>query len=177
VPTKNRQQLLIIVAVAAAGLFVADLVVIEPLGKAWSTRSKRIDALRVQVAQGQRLIDRERSLRNHWTDWQQKTLTNNTSTAEQQVFQTIDRLSQEAGVTVAAVTPQWKRDSDDYNTYECRIDATGDLRQLSRFLYDVEREPMALKMDAIELGARDKEGQQLSLGLQISGLVLNPQAK
>ena len=49
----------------------------------------------------------------------------------------------------------------------------GDLSKLSRFLYSVEKDPMALRMELVELGARDKEGQQLSLGLQLSGLVLN----
>jgi hypothetical protein len=62
-------------------------------------------------------------------------------------------------------------------TYECRIDAAGDLEHLSRFLYRVEREPMALKLESVELGARDKEGRQLSLGLQLSALVLNPPSK
>ncbi len=33
---------------------------------------------------------------------------------------------------------------------------------------------MALKLELVELGARDKEGQQLSLGVQLSGLVLSP---
>jgi hypothetical protein len=76
-------------------------------------------------------------------------------------------------VVISAITPQWKHDSDDYMTYECRVDAAGDLEKLSRFLYSVERDPMALKLELVELGARDKEGQQLSLALQLSGLVLN----
>ena len=45
-------------------------------------------------------------------------------------------------------------------TYECRVDAAGDLGKLSRFLYSVERDPMALKLESVELGARDKDGQQ-----------------
>jgi hypothetical protein len=53
------------------------------------------------------------------------------------------------------------------------VDAKGDLGKLSRFLYSIERDPMALKLEFVELGALDKEGQQLSLGLQLSGLVLN----
>ena len=36
---------------------------------------------------------------------------------------------------------------------------------------------MALRLESVELSARDKEGQQLSLGLQLSGLVLNPPPK
>ena len=93
------------------------------------------------------------------------------------MFQAIDRWARETGVTIAAVTPQWKHDAEEYQTYECRIDAASDLPRLSQFLYKVEREPMALKLEAVELASRDKEGQQLSLGLQISALVLNPPAK
>jgi hypothetical protein len=48
---------------------------------------------------------------------------------------------------------------------------------LSQFLYDVEKDPMALKLDSVELSAHDTTGQQLTLGLQISGLVLNSQVK
>lgn len=78
-------------------------------------------------------------------------------------------------MTIAAITPQWKQESDDYKTFECRVDVAGDLGKLSRFLR-VEREPMALKLESVELGARDKEGQQLSLGLQLSAAqMLTPQ--
>jgi hypothetical protein len=34
---------------------------------------------------------------------------------------------------------------------------------------------MALRLEAVEINARDTEGQQLSLGLQVSALVLLPQ--
>jgi hypothetical protein len=108
---------------------------------------------------------------------QRKALTNNLSSAEQQVFRAVDAWAQDTGVIVNAVTPQWKHDSDDYVTYECRIDATGDIGRLSQFIYRAEREPLALRMESVELSARDKEGQQLSLALQMNGLVLNPLSK
>ena len=119
------------------------------------------------------LMQREQSIRSRWQQMSRNALPNNTSAAEQQVFQAIDLWAQNSGVVISAITPQWKHDSDDYMTYECRVDAAGDLGKLSRFLYSVERDPMALKLELVELGARDKEGQQLSLGLQLSGLVLN----
>jgi len=123
------------------------------------------------------LVQRETGIRNHWEEMRKRSLTNNTSAAEQQVFRAIDSWAQDTGVIVHAITPQWKHDSDEYATYECRVDASGDLSRLSRFLYHVEREPLALKLDAVELNARDKDGQQLSLGLQFSGLMLNPEPK
>jgi hypothetical protein len=143
---KNRQQLLTIVAIAAIALFAGIQLVLSPLQKVWNGRATRISDL-----------------------------PNNTSAAEQKVFKAVDLWAQNSGVTITAITPQWKHDSDDYMTFECRVDAAGDLGKLSRFLYSVERDPTALKLELVELGARDKEGQQLSLGLQLSGLVLTAQ--
>ena len=174
---KDRQRLLIIGAICVVGLFAADELVRAPLVKAWNTRAARLTTLRSQVARGKMLVLRERAIRNHWADWQRKALTNNTSAAEQQVFHAIDSWAQDTGVIINAITPQWKHDSDDYITYDCRIDASGDLGRLSRFLYRAEREPLALRIEAVELGARDKDGQQLSLGLQLNGLVLNPTSR
>jgi len=55
------------------------------------------------------------------------------------------------------------------------VEASGNLGTLSRFLYDIEKDPMALKLESVELSTRDNTGQQLTLDLQISGLVLGSQ--
>jgi hypothetical protein len=73
--------------------------------------------------------------------------------------------------------PQWKNDSTNYMTLNCHVEASGNLGALSQFLYRVEQGPAALKLDSVELGAHDPTGQQLTLGLQISGLVLIPTTK
>jgi len=175
--TKNRQQFLVVVAVAVVALFAGDRLLVSPLAKAWNRRAARIAELRKEVTQGRMLLGREQSLRTRWQQMSRNTLPKDTSAAEQQVFKAIDLWAQNSGVLISAITPQWKHDSDDYMTFECRVDATGDLGRLSRFLYQLERDPMALKLASVELGARDKEGQQLSLGLQLSGLVLTPKTQ
>ena len=174
---KNRQQVLIIGAIAAVALFAGDRLVLSPLLAAWSGRAKNISTLRQKISDAKSLAQREQGIRSRWEQMSRNTLPNNTSAAEQQVFKAVDLWAQNSGVAISAVTPQWKHDSDDYMTFECRVDAAGDLGKLSRFLYSVERDPMALKLELVELGARDKEGQQLSLGLQLSGLVLIPQKR
>ena len=176
-PTKNRQQLLIIAAAAIVGLFLLDQFVIEPLRDIWKKRDERIVQLKQDFKDGQALVARERGIRNHWRDISTRTLTNNTSSAEQRVLQAIDRWAQSSGAVVAGVNRQWKKDADDYMTFECRVDVTGDLRRVNQFLYSVEKEPMALRLQSVELSARDKEGRQLALALQFSGLILTPQKR
>ncbi|MGA2863356.1 MAG: hypothetical protein ABSF95_02600 [Verrucomicrobiota bacterium] len=173
----SRQQLLIIVALSAVALFAGDKVLFTPLVKAWGARETRIGELRKQVAQGKALLQREQGIRNYWGQISQRSLTNNASAAEQQVFQAVNQWALDSGVSIAGINPQWKHDSEDYSTYECHIDATGDLGRLTRFLYGAEREPLALKLQSVELGVRDKEGRQLSLGLQLSALMFTPPSR
>jgi len=177
VQIKNRQQILTISAIAVLGLFAADKIVFDPLMDVWNARAKQIEQLRAQVTQGKALLLREQAIRGRWAQMERNTLTNNTSAAEQQLFAAVDSWRQDSRVIINGATPQWKHDADDYITYQCRMDASGNLAALSRFLYNIEKDPMALKLDSIEISARDKEGQQLVLGLQISGLVLTPQTR
>jgi hypothetical protein len=178
---KNRQQVLVIGAIAAVVLFAGDRLVLTPLLKTWDTRQARIAERRNDINRANTMVQDElvpdQSLHTRWLKMSRNTLTNNTSAAEQQVFRAVESWAQNSGVAISAITPQWKHDSDDYMTFECRVDAAGDLGKLSRFLYSVERDPMALKLELVELGARDKEGQQLSLGLHLSALVLTPQKR
>jgi Tfp pilus assembly protein PilO len=177
VQIKNRQQALAVAAIGLVGLFAADKVLFSPLYRAWSARGEQIAKYRKQIDEGQHLIQRERSLRSQWDQWQSNTLPNDTSAAEQQVLKAFDRWAQQSRVSVTSFTPQWKRDSEDYMTLECRVDASGNLQTLSQFLYNIEKDPMALQLESVEITARDKAGQQLALGLQISGLTLTLGAK
>ena len=172
-PIKNRQQLLIIVAGAVFGLLIADALILSPLTKSWQARSKRITELRKQVDDGEKLLKRADALKSRWEQMQKNALPNNNSLAEQQVLTAFDKWSQDARISVNSITPQWKRDRDELLTLECRVDASGTVGTLAKFLYNVEHDPVALKIESVEISTRDKDGQNLTLGLQVSGLVLN----
>ncbi len=174
---KNRQQMLIVLAIAAVALLAGDKLVVTPLVKAWDNRSRDIKQLRQRVSEGQALLRREQTIRSRWATMKDNTLTNNTSAAEQRFFRSIDSWAGSSRVSILAVTPQWRRDADDHATYQCRVDASGTLSSLSRFLYEIQNDPMAVRLESVELTARDKEGQQLAMALQLSGLVLTPQGQ
>jgi Tfp pilus assembly protein PilO len=177
VQTDKRQQTLIIVVVVAIALFAGDRFLFSPLTQAWKARNLRIDELRTQVEQSKTLLAREQAVRSSWERIRRNSLPRNTSAAEQQFFRAIDQWAQDSRVSILAITPQWKQDANDYMTLQCHVDLSGGLGALSRFLYDVEKDPMAIKLDSVELASRDKEGQVLALGLQLSGLVLTPGTK
>ena len=173
---ENRQQLLLVLTVAVGVLYAADQLMIEPLIGWWKARAKAAAALRTQVHDGRLLIKREDGLHGTWDNMRTNTLPANASLAEQQILKAFDNWSRESGASINGITPQWNNDpSQDYQTLNCRVEASGDLGTLSRFLYDIEKDPMALKLQSVELSSRDNDGQQFALGLQVSGLILTSQ--
>jgi len=177
VKIENRQQFLVALTIGAAALLIGVNFIGEPLSNLWSARSAQIKQLRAKVSAGKLLIQREAGLRSRWSQMSTNALPNNPSLAEQQVLKAFDTWSRDTGAEISSIMPQWKNDSTNYMTLNCRVEASGNLGTLSQFLYDIEKGPAALKLDSIELSARDGTGQQLTLGLQISGLALIPQTK
>lgn len=170
----RRPQILALVAGAAVALLAADRLVFTPLVQSWKTRTQRLAQLKQNVIQGRALLERESALRARWDAMRTNTLPTDVSAAENRVLTGFDRWSRDSRVTITSIRPQWKRGASDFATLECRVEAAGNLAALTRFLYELERDPLALKVEALELTARDDNGEQLTLGLQVSGLLLNP---
>jgi len=153
VKIKNRQQVLIMSAIAIVAILAADRIIINPLSSLWSARSKRIVELRKKVQAGKRLVGRERSLRTHWDEMRTNTLPANPSIAEQQVLSAFNRWSEDSRVTITSISPQWKHDADEYTTLQCRVEASGNLNAVSKFLYNMEKDPMALRLETLEISS------------------------
>ena len=170
----NRQQLLTVLAIAVIVIWAGDKLVLSPLTASWQARAGRIRELTKQVNQGSVLLLREQSIRGRWDSMRTNTLPSETSIAENELLKAFERWSQDSRISITSIKPQWKRDADDYMTLECRADAFGSMATLTRFLYEVEKDPLALKVEVVEISSRDNDGQQLTLGLQVSGLLLHP---
>lgn len=175
--TDNRQQMLFIIAALGLALLVGDRMIYQPLSRSWSERSKRIVELRKSVADAKSIIEREKNIRNRWSSMRTNTLSTDVSVAEQQMLKAFEQWARDSRITVSSFKPQWKRASEDYMTLECRVDAAGSLDTITRFLYNLEKDPIAVRVESVELAARDATGSQFALGLQVSGLVLQPQDK
>ncbi len=171
---RNRQHLLLFLVGVLAAYWISDKVIIGPLTKTWGARSDRIKELRTRIAQGKESLNRERVIVADWERMRTNALPGVVSSAEGTVLRAFDRWSAESRISVTSVKPQWKHPEDDYMTLECRVDANGSLSALSRFLYEVEADPLGVRIDSLELSTRESDGSQLTLALTVNGLYLNP---
>lgn len=175
IDASNRQKFLVIGAVAAVALLLGDSVIVTPLTNAWRSRSAEIAKLQKNVVEGRGMIARANSTQARWKEMQEQALPKDPAQAEQDLLSAFDRWGKASNAELGSVKPQWKRGANSkYSLLECRVDASGSLATLTRFLYEVEKSPLALRIDSIELTSRDDFGQKLTLGLLVSGLRLTP---
>jgi len=172
VKIKNRQKFLTILALSVVGLLMGDSLVITPLAKSWKDRSAKIEFLHKSIQRGDLLMSREKTIQNQWHLMEKGTLTNNMSAAENTVLKAVDRWTQKSRISFTSLKPQWKQNEEDHVLLECRADGYGDMQTVSRFLYELETDPLPLKIEDIELSTRDSDGRQIALGVRFSGLLL-----
>lgn len=173
--TPNRQRWLVIAAATVVGLLILDRLLLTPLTAHWDRRTAEIARLGKSLAGGRGIVERADRTHQLWNEIQAGALPFDPASAEQTLLSAFDQWGRTAGIELGSIKPQWKRGANPrYSTLECRIDASGTLATLTRFLYEVEKSPLALRIDSVELAARDDRGQKLSLGLLVSGLRFSP---
>ncbi|MSU48515.1 MAG: hypothetical protein EXS37_05380 [Opitutus sp.] len=171
----NRQQLLMILAGVAILLLVLDSLVFTPLTKTWQAHRAEIIRLQKNVTEGRGLIASQARMHAKWKEMQEEALPAEPAQAEQELISAFDKWGRGSSIELGSIKPQWKRGATNrYSQLECRVDATGSLAALSRFLYEVEKSTLALRVDSVELTSRDESGHKLTLGLLVSGLRFTP---
>src|SRR3954465_12305064 len=147
------------VTIAVAALFVGEKLIYSPLVSLWQSRTKEIHKLTFQVRKGQTLIGQEQAIRGRWDDMQKNTLPTDPSLAQVHMLRVLQDWAQESGVSLNATSPQWKNDSDNYKTLVYRVGASGSLWMLSLFIYDIEKGPLGLKLESLDMSSSDNTGQ------------------
>ena len=174
-PSPDRQNLLKIVAGACVGLYLLNLVVLDPAIHRWSEQSERIAALRAKVDKGRLLLDHEDRIRNQWASMQRNNLPADASTAEAAAFTAVSRWQGDSGASVTSLTPQWQsREDEGYDTFEFRAAMTGDQVSLGRFLYELGTDPMPCNLEEAEISTRDAHGQSLNMAARFSFVRVSP---
>jgi hypothetical protein len=169
--TEQRTLMLKIAAGAGAALWLLDMFVIEPAYHSWNDQSDRIAALRTEVDNGQKLIDRENALRQHWADMMHANLPEEVSAAEDEAFKAVARWAGASQITFTNLTKEWQT-NDTYKTLDFRISANGDQASIGRFLYELESDSMPVSLEECEITTRDAHGSQLTLTAHFSFLRL-----
>ena len=95
----------------------------------WSDRQKQIHELRAKVKEGNQMIRREAGIRSHWADMRTNALPPTRRRPNSSFLTAVDGWSRDSGAEITSIMPQWKNDSTNYMTLDCRVETAGDLHR------------------------------------------------
>lgn len=172
--TDRRQLLLKIAAAAVVGLYLLDSFVVEPAIQSYSKQTARIADLREKVRLGSQSCAHGQSLRDRWAGMLRTNLPRETSEAESVAYKAVARWVRESQISVTSFTPTpWQTHDEGFETYECRVTATGSQAALGRFLYELESDQsVPVNLEECEFNTRDPRGSQLTLTARFTFLRL-----
>jgi hypothetical protein len=170
--TKNREKLLLIATGTVIALWLLSVLVFNPLIDSWHSRSAEIAKLKKEIADGTMLVRRESVIRDRWDNMRANALANNPTVAERQLFTAFDHWVSSGRVTEGSFRPQVQEGDTNFSTVDCRSDVSGTIFTVRDFLKAMSKDPLANKVESFELSTKDDNGQLLTLGLSLSGLIL-----
>ncbi|MCP5516468.1 MAG: hypothetical protein H7A45_04320 [Verrucomicrobiales bacterium] len=165
-----RQRWLAIIAGAAVGIFALDRLVLQPYVNAWRERSEAIAALATQVARGEALMARGEALEQRWDRMRRTALPADRSAAEDEVLRAAARWARESRVNFTSLTPQWRAGDATHELFDCRASISGGLGEVARFIYELERDPITVQLEELQVAADDDRGRELTVALRFSGV-------
>ena len=115
--------------------------IFPPLQDWWSARQTQIRESAREGHRRQQLIKAEDRIRSHWKDMRDNALPASSSQAEQQFLKAVDGWAGESGAAITSIMPQWKNDSTNYMTLDCRVETAGDLGALSQIHLQHRKRP------------------------------------
>jgi len=158
-------------AVACMAIFAGDRLIVGPLQTLWKDRTARIGELEKSLDRGQTLLTRESALQERWAEMQKRCLPTEIAAAENQALKSVDDWARQSRLGLTSLKPRWTKDEEDYKKVEFQAGAQGTMEAISRFLYMLEKSPLALRVEDVEIASRDGKGDNLTLTLRFSGLL------
>ena len=167
-PEKSRLMIIIIVGFA---LFVGERLLLEPYFAAWKKYKNNIAKLQKDIADGNRLRAEGGAIRADWKNKKENSLPLDEIAAQEVLSKAVDAWKSQGGVVQNSFTQSRPREDDTFTSIEGKLDISGSSGQVLRFLYAMEKDPLAIRLKSFDIDSKDN-GQTLSLGLLVSGLVL-----
>ena len=180
----NRQSKLLILALLFLGAYLGDRLIVTPQLAAWDERAGRITNIERDLDKGRALLDRREQLEERWNEIKSRALPANQSRAENLVFDSIDDWARDAGLDAVSIKPRPVNiefedvtsagEDEEYPGLEFNAAWNGSLDDIAYFIWLMETDPLALRIDEIEITPRDQSMSNITVNIRFDGLMIAP---
>jgi Tfp pilus assembly protein PilO len=172
----KRERIILVVAIVAVVMLVADKFIIGPIStRREETRTQKLE-LQAELENAQILFTRQKLMERKWKSLLSDGLRNDAE-AESKIARALDGWSKDAMLTLSSVKPERVASDKGLKEMTFVVAGTGTLEAVSRFLWQIETASMPIKVMDMQVGSTNETGQSMSLQLRLSALCLGSQQR
>ena len=167
----KRERMILIAAIAAVVMLVADKFVVGPISeRREATKTQKLE-LQTQLENAQILFSRRKLMERKWKTLLSDGLQNDAE-AESKIARALDEWSKETMLTLNSVKPERVASDKGLKEMTFVVAGMGTLESVSRFLWQIETTPIPIKVMDMQIGSTNETGQNMSMQLRLSALCL-----
>lgn len=172
----SREKIALILAIVAVAILVSDRYVLTPLFQKRSENKQLSQSLAAELEQSLSVMQRRKQLQVRWDQMQKDGLTSQAGQTESLVMRFLQESSRQSGLLLTSLQPEHSESAKDFGQIEFFISGSGDLRQVTQFLWQLETASLPVKIKTFQLGAGDENASQMSLQMTLTSIYINQTA-
>lgn len=167
----KRERMILIVAIIAVVLLIADKFIVGPISARREEIKMRKLELQAELENAQVLFSRQKLMERKWKTLLSEGLQNDAE-AESKIARALDSWSKNAMLTLSSVKPERVASDKGLKQMTFVVAGTGTLEAVSRFLWQIETASMPVKVMDMQVDSSNETGQSMSLQLRLSAICL-----
>jgi Tfp pilus assembly protein PilO len=172
----KRERLILIAAIAALVMLIADKFVVGPISERREATKTQKLGLQAELENARLLFSRQKLMERKWKTLLSDGLQNDAE-AESKIARALDEWSKDAMLTLSSVKPERVASDKGLKEMTFVVAGMGTLESVSRFLWQIETTPIPIKVMDMQVGSTNETGQSMSLQLRLSALCLGSEQK
>ena len=164
----KRERYIIIFTALAVIILLGDKALVSPFLERRDNEAASLESLTTKVDSSQRLLLREQTIHESWSQMQAQGLGDSAPTAENRLIQAFQKWSDDAGLKNVTTVPARPRLRTALQQVTLQVTAAGPLNAITKFLWNVESAPIPVRVQQLTLNTRKEGADDLTLSVTLS---------
>jgi ribosomal protein S10 len=170
--SQREKRLFYLTAGLIASLFIYRFV-INPIVVNWMGLDKRIGAGGLKLEKSQKILNLKGRIQRDYERYASSVKMSGSEEEEMAKFLTeIESLARSSSVHISGIKPLPIKKVDFYKKYVVELEAEGDIKQVSKFIYDIQNSQQLLKIDKFSLGTKGAGTNLLKCNILVSKVLI-----
>jgi len=170
----KRERILAIATVSVAVVAIVYNFIIEPIIGQWNALDKKIRDKEIVLKKHSRILRDKDNIERLRAEYAKYFETNKLTPEEESAvaLSRIEKIARETNVRITNIKPLLSKSFGSYNKFTFRVATESKLKELTKFIYDLQSSDQLLKVERMVLRAKENEPTTIKAILNITKISL-----